>query len=141
MTKIKLERLHSFVKRLAFNNAIQQLKVIKLYREPQLKLDPSLRRKKSQEKKGIPHLQTYILIYNPPKRVAPWSIESPIYVRQGGVLCPPCSVLLLQTFLVSLGKKILELKSEFCKSNCSSSNNFVVYTGFLYSATSAEYDF
>ena len=43
--------------------------------------------------------------------------------------------------LVSLGKKTLELKSEFCKSNCSSSNNFVVYTGFLYSATSAEYDF
>ena len=59
MAIIKLERLHSFIKRLAFNNAIKQLKVIKLYLEPQLKLDPSLRRKKPREKGEPPSANIY----------------------------------------------------------------------------------
>ena len=54
MAITKLDRLHSFIKRLAFNNAIKQLKAIKLYLEPQLKLDPSLRRKKAKRKRGAP---------------------------------------------------------------------------------------
>ena len=148
MTKIKLERLHSFIKRLAFNNAIQQLKVVKLYSGTTIKVGSKLASVKSQDKKRSPHLQTYILIYNPPKRVAHWSIESPISVRQGGVLCIPFRLVsFLQCFVAAdftrlFGKKkLLELKSEFCNLNCSSSNNFVVYTGFLYFATSAEYDF
>ena len=48
MAIIKLDRLHSFIKRLAFNNAIKQLKVIKLNLEPQLKLDPGLRLRKAK---------------------------------------------------------------------------------------------
>ena len=45
---------------------------------------------------GEPPSATYTLVYNPPRRVAPWSIVSPIYVRWEVFSCIPfrfCSCL------------------------------------------------
>ena len=96
---------------------------------------------------GEPPSATYTLIYNPPRRVAPWSIESPIYARQGGVLlytfstlffCPksacPCLCekkgfsLFAKTFF---GTEVGVLRSKFFFRE-----QLVLYTGFICSATS-----
>ena len=86
------------------------------------------------------------MIYNPPRRVAPWSIESPIYVRQGGVLlctfstcfCPKsaCPCLLREKGFSLFAKTFFGTEVGVLRSKFFFREQLVLYTGFICSATS-----
>ena len=96
---------------------------------------------------GEPPSTTYTLIYNPPWARSSWSIVSPIYVRWGGILLytifgfVPVFLLLWRTSSSVCKKTFFGTEVWVLKFRIVLFRTLILYTGFIFSATSVESGF